>query len=202
MIVVSDSENLVKPKSIPTIIVPRGEGEKPYLGQQAHKLYADIYSSADYILHTDSDCVFVRPVCPRDFFQDDKPIWLMTEWANVDADCRRAWFNVVDKFMGEPSTYEGMRRHPAMWPRWFYQSLRGFCIGKHGQTLWDYIMSQPDRSFSEFNCAFAFGKKWHGDRFAFLDTHKDDFPPDYVRQFWSVGGLTPEIKAIIEQILA
>lgn len=202
LVVVSDSDQFRRPEKMLCEWVKRDEERKPYLSQQAHKLYADIYTDADYLLHVDSDCVFVRPVTPNDFFQDHRPIWLMTEWANVDADCRRAWFDVVAKFMGEPSTHEGMRRHPQLLPRWFYQSLRGFCIGKHGQTLWNYVMEQPNRDFTEFNCAFAYAKKWHEDRFTFLDTHKDPFPPDYMRQFWSYGGITPEIKAIIEQILA
>lgn len=186
---------------LPVVRHDREEGEKPYLGQQAHKLYADIYSSADLILHIDSDCVFTRPVCPESFCENGKPIWLMTAWEHIDKNAIAAWFPVMLKFFGEPPPFECMRRHPQVIPRWLYPELRGYCLGKHGQTLWNYIHAQENRAFSEFNVAGEFARKFHFDRFAFRNTHTDSFPPDYVRQFWSYGGIE-EVRPIIETILA
>lgn len=200
LIIVAPDDQCPRP-NLPTAIVVQPEHSPTYLGQQAQKLYADTHTDADFILHVDSDCVFVRDVQPQSFIQNGKPIWLMTKWEHLDEATKAAWLGPMTKFAGYAPALEGMRRHPVLWPRWFYSVLRGFCIGKHGQTLWDYVMTQPDRAFSEFNCAFAVAHCWHQDRFTFLDTHQDEFPPDYVKQFWSYDG--PEKhRAEIERLLA
>lgn len=187
---------------LPVVRHDREESVRPYLTQQAHKLYADIYSSADHILHVDSDCVFIRPVCPESFCDNGVPIWLMTPWKEIDQGCIAAWFPVMLKFFGgDAPPYEMMRRHPQIIPRWLYPELRGYCLGMHGVSLWDYIDKQEGRAFSEFNIAGRFAQKFHEGRFAFRDTTKDSFPPDYVRQFWSYSGVE-EVRPIIESILA
>jgi len=71
--------------------------------------------------------------------------------------------------------------------------------------LKDYIMSQPYREFSEFNCLGFYLYEYHRDKFEWFDTSKhpeSEWPTLTVDQCWSWGGLTDEIKAKWENILS
>lgn len=202
LVVIAESDDYLPRLGLPMVFQQMDESGNGYLRQQAVKLYADRFTDAEHILHVDSDCVFVRSVAPHDFMQDSKPIWLITPWSELPPAAVSAWKPVMRKFSGVEPTHEKMRRHPQMFPRWLYAELRGFCIGKHGQTLWNYIMEQQGRAFSEFNVAGHFAYLHHREDFTFLDTTKDTFPPDYVKQFYSWDGVNDEVRAEIERLLA
>jgi len=183
------------------------ETEDGYLAQQIHKLYADVLTDyqADYILHIDSDTLFTRPVTPSDFlFQCDQVRWLYTPYNAIQT----PWQPITEKFMGEPVENEFMRRFPIMVPRWLYPRLREFCHRKHGLIISDYIRNQPFRAFSEFNALGAYAWKNHHDRFVWVNTLGEAEMPmelrekPFARQFQSWNGITPEVKAEIENILS
>lgn len=186
----------------PFNLVVEPELEPGYLGQQARKLYADTHTDADYLLFIDSDNIVARPFSPHDFMQGDKVKWLMTPWNEMPQDAINAWFPVMHNFAGVAPDYEFMRQFPFLVPRWLFPELRGFCVGKHGQTLHHYIMSQANRAFSEFNVMGHYLWNHHRDEVQWIDTTKDEFTQGYVRQFYSYGGITPEIRAEIERLLA
>lgn len=172
-----------------------------YLGQQVAKLYADGHSASGCILFTDSDTIFTRPVTPETYFTDGRIDWLMTPWAKTET----PWQPITEKFLGRPVEFEFMRRMPFMIPRWLLQAMRQFCEQQHGMTLDKYVMSQPHRAFSEFNCLGAFAYAFHRDKFHWINTEEvpaDQWPPLTVRQEHSWGGLHQDIIGQFEIILS
>lgn len=163
--------------------------EPGYLDQQVQKLYADEHSDADYILFTDSDCIFTQPVTPSSFMRDGKVSWGHKEFRDDEL---RVWAPVISKWMKEPATRSFMTGHPFVFPHWLFEALREFCRTAHNQKLGDYVMAQADPknmcSFSEFNCAGAFAFKYHRDKFNW--ENRDHEPPDgvWVRQGFTHGG--------------
>jgi hypothetical protein len=192
--------------SIPTGTIPaewkvmNEESSDGYLSQQIHKLYADTITNyeADYILFGDSDTLFTRRVTPQDFFAENKPIWYCTPYEMTDT----PWKSITEKFMGREVKYEFMRRHPFMVPKWLLSGLREFCWATHQLILSDYIKKQPHREFSEFNALGAYAWEFHRDKFQWINTVKAEIDPPFVRQFFSWGGLTEEVKAEIQTILS
>lgn len=59
-----------------------------------------------------------------------------------------------------------------------------------------------NRHFSEFNVMGAIAERFMPEKFRFIDTNVEELPPLYCKQFWSWGGITPEIAAEIEKTLA
>jgi FkbM family methyltransferase len=170
-----------------------------YLAQQITKLYADVITDyqADYILHVDSDVIFTRPCQPENFFYQSNVIWPFTLYAEIQT----PWQPITEKFMQEKVAYEFMRRFPIMVPRWLYPRLREFCYERHKVSLGDYIKNQPLREFSEFNALGAYAHKFHRDKFHWIDTMLYPLEPPFAKQFHSWGGITPDIKKELEQIL-
>jgi FkbM family methyltransferase len=185
------------------------ETEDGYLDQQITKLYADVITNygADFILHVDSDVILTRPVTPESFLTVDAPndgdlqrqvVWPYTPYSAIQT----PWRPITEKFLGQPVENEFMRRLPIMVPRWLYPRLREFCFQRHRMPLCDYIRMQPPRAFSEFNALGAYAFTHHHDRFVWLNTLENAIPGPFAKQFHSWGGITPEKKAEIENILS
>lgn len=199
VIVIPDTDNLDH-LTAERVVKVREHGE-PYMFQQSVKMHADTFTDADHISTVDSDCIFTEPVTPETFMTDGKVDWLYTPWESVGDDAKRAWGGVMTKCLGEPPPAEFMRRSAQMIPRWALQEFRGFVAERHGVSLEHYIMSQPGRYFSEYNCLGFFLWKFHREKINWINTD-ERIPPSVVRQFWSWGGTTPEIKAEINRLLA
>lgn len=56
------------------------------------------------------------------------------------------------------------------------------------------------RAFSEFNFIGAFIDRYEKEKYSILDVREETIPT-CAKQFWSWGGITPEVKAEIEQML-
>lgn len=175
--------------------VPEG-----YKEQQVSKLYADKHTEADFIVNLDSDCIFTRPVTPRDFMVGDKPRWLMTPWADC-MDAKRAWFGVMAKCILEAPEHEFMRRHGIMIPRWAYAEFRAFIQKTHGIPIESYVMNQPGNEFSEFNTIGFWLWLNHRDKIAWHNTSTMGVPSNPLHQEHSWGGLNDEIRAKLDAIL-
>jgi len=172
-----------------------------YMQQQCTKMHADTFSDADTYLFMDSDCVLTEPVTPETFMTDGMPNWIYTPWKSLGADAHNAWFEPMAKCLGEEPPAEFMRRHPQLIPRWALQEFRGFVPEKHGVSLEHYIGSQALGRFSEFNCIGFYLWLHHRKKINWHNTD-DGLPPTVLRQYWSHGGLTPEIRAELEPILS
>lgn len=198
VIVIPDTDNLDH-LTIEKVVKVKEYGEG-YMFQQSVKLHADLYTDADMIVQLDSDCVFTRPVSPESFMTEGKVDWLYTPWGNVGEDAKRAWGEVMRKCIGEDPPAEFMRRSSQMIPRWALQEFRGFIAERHGVGTEHYIMSQPGRHFSEFNCIGFYLWLHHHEKVNWINT-EEGLPPNLVRQFWSWGGLTKDVNREIQQIL-
>lgn len=208
IIVISDEsgpgiESLIGPKELPHAGIRfQAVGSQPdgYLWQQVLKLDADKYTDASHILYIDSDTIFTMPVTPETYLQDGKILWMMTPYDKTST----PWQPIIEKFMKRSVAFEFMRRAPQMVPRWLLSEMRAFCEREHKMTLDAYILAQPHRSFSEFNALGAFAHTFFRDEFIWINTEEVDpgaWPLLTVRQSWSRGGLTPEIKSEYQAIL-
>jgi Family of unknown function (DUF6492) len=163
--------------------------ENDYIGQQISKAQAWLYSDADYILFIDSDCIFTEPFSPVDFIIEGKPVIIKEIYENMKEDTNaysrkekmEKWF---DKYS---IPYEYMRRHPFVYHR---NTLINFCAS--------YMDKKKEPMFSEFNqLGYYADANEHGE-YCFLEVGKDKLPLPKVKQFWSYGGITPEIKKELE----
>jgi FkbM family methyltransferase len=142
--------------------------------------------------------ILSKPVTPQDFFRNEKPVWYYTPYSQIAT----PWQPITEKFMGATVEHEFMRRLPIMVPRTLYPRLREFCHRKHGQIISDYVRIQPLRAFSEFNAMGAFAYSHQHDLIEWVEATGDNLPEPVARQFHSWGGLTPQVKAEIENILS
>ena len=151
-----------------------------YLAQQYTKLCADQFSNADYILHFDSDCVFIKPSTPHLFFSAGLPIMLQEKGVESP------WRAISAQSLGWEDEYEYMRRLPIIYPRWIYPEFRDWMQQKHGMSLEAHICSHPPFGWSEFNTLGQWAKRYHKDKFDWISPQFRETPSI---QFWSWGGL-------------
>jgi hypothetical protein len=178
--------------------VEYGEGsanQDNYLSQQIFKLNADTFSDADWILHIDSDTIFTRAVTPQVYLREGKFVWMITPIAQAHPNEEQAWRHVMERFLGKPPEFEFMRRFPFLFPRWLYDEFRKFCVTRHRVPIEQYVMSQPYREFSEFNCIGFYAYEYHRDKFIWVnttETEEKDWPPLTVDQRWSHNPIPTE----------
>lgn len=147
-----------------------------WLYQQVCKLNAHRYSFADYIMFSDSDCIFTRKVNVQDYIKDDKPEILYTEWQKVgDA---IVWKEPTELFLFDSVPYEFMRRNNQL----VHKSTL-VEISKYKPNLEEIIMGSG--SFSEFNCIGAFAYKYEKDKYTFINTDDWTYVPPIAEQLWS-----------------
>jgi len=175
-----------------------------YIGQQTSKLESYKHCKGDYILFVDSDLVFYEGADVRDYFIDNKPVILFDKYENVgEAIC---WKLIVEKLFKENVDKEFMRRLPLLYHK---STLENFAI--HFPDIENYAVSQPHRSFSEFNILGFFAWKYEQETYKFIEAHyttgsgnneMDSLPKNKSRQFWSWSGLTELEKQELENIIA
>lgn len=184
------------------------EGKDDYVQQQSDKLNADLYCEGEYVWNIDSDTIVTQPIYAWDsikgasaFTMNDKALWLMTPIENVLSNDPNtyAWKRSMTKFSGVEPQFEYMRRIGQMIPKWAYGCFREFCVRKHGKTFEEWAQEQ-NREVSEFN---LIGQFLHLNFPNFIHFHDTTYgvPELVVKQFWSRGSLTDEIKADMEVIL-
>jgi hypothetical protein len=193
-------ERLVKVHEPPSNGQMHGTG---YVTQQYLKMNADKHCNSDYVCHMDSDCVFTRPVTPDDLMVDGKPLWLMTPFVDILPTDKNlpAHFESIKAFSGISPEFEMMRRHSQVIPKWAYGCFRDYVQERHGMSFEKWALAQPFRGVTEFNFIGQFLLREFPNFIHFHDT-RFGVPESFVKQWWSWNGLTPEIRAEIEAILA
>lgn len=179
---------------------PCSEG---YTSQQIVKMNADKYCSGDYIVFTDSDTIFTKPITPNDLMIEGKPLWLMTPMAEVTAadNNARSHERAMKEFAGHDSEWEMMRRLPVVVPRWAFPAFREYCQEKHGKTFQEWAMTQPHRQVTEFNHLGMFLYEHYRNWIHFHDT-RHSIPPAFVLQKWSwISGGADTAREEFEEIL-
>ncbi len=169
---------------------------KGHLHQNAAKCMADkLCPKAEFVLHVDSDCLFYKPVSPRDYFVDGKPVLLIEEYerlkpVNSGHVSPYLWKAGTEKALGMKCQYEAMRRHPAVHPRALYSEMRDHIENLHGVPFLDYVMAQSEvfpYGFSEFNCLGAYAHHFLYDEYHWTDVAMEPYPESKLVQFWTGG---------------
>lgn len=160
-----------------------------HLRHQVEKCNADRWCpDDDFVLHTDSDCMFTEPVTPEDYFVGNRPVMLYESYANLKE--QTPWQAIVSGVLKRPVAFEFMRRHPQVNPKGVYPALRSHITALHGQEFDEYVMAQRPSfpwGFTEHNVigAFAFNDPlWH-DKYHWHYVSKAGVPKEKLIQFWS-----------------
>lgn len=174
---------------------PPGKG---HLWQCLQKCRADEHCpGADFIFHIDSDCVFCEPVTPADYFEGDKPVLLIEEYASLERQFPGfPWRPVVEKALKRPVKYETMRRQGMVNPIGIYAATRQEVVRAIEEPFDEFVMAQKNeypQTFCEFNTigAVALEPPWR-DRYHFRDVVKEGWPPHKIIQFW--GHRAPDLS--------
>lgn len=178
--------------------------EDLYLWQQVEKLRAFAYTNADRITFVDSDVMFTKPCSPADLIVGGKPVVLYTPYTslvNEDKTPSTPWQEITQRALQRPVSFEFMRRMPLTASRYLLHSFYEFMRKTHGKSVEDYVMSQPHRAFSEFNCLFGYAYYFTPESCHFICTEPEPIPPPVAIQRWSWSGLTDVERAEMEKTL-
>jgi hypothetical protein len=166
-----------------------------YIGQQLTKMKAITYTDADKIMFADSDLIWQEAFDVNQYMYYGKPVVLKESFENFkekypDVYQRKVW---LSKYLGYEVKYEYMRRHPFLFERKLLTVTN---------ILADRGLPEDVSGMSEFNIMGSLADTLFHDNYFFLDTEKGAFPKVKVKQYWSWGGLTPEIVNEIEKVLS
>jgi hypothetical protein len=167
-----------------------------YLGQQISKLYADEISDADYLIHLDSDCVFVRHTLVwEDLFREEKPIHIYRNRSIrpiIDG-----WRNSIPNVLGIDTDKEFMVTLPAVYPRGIYVALRQFVMIRHGLKMSDLILAQRPDQFSEFSILGAYAFQYMKYCFTWIESGTESLVNWPCVQFWGRGCSPSDIAHLL-----
>lgn len=165
-----------------------------YLYQQEVKMRVFDYVSSEYVIFIDSDCMLTGPLDQNALIRDGKPTILMTPYEDIPE--VMFWKQATDEASGLDVEFEFMRRNGlvyrtesirAMWNEW-------------SSRFMPQLRNAKDRRFSEFNLMGAWCYYHEREKYNFINT-RDEIPPHPIRQFWSYGSITPEIRQEMNTIL-
>lgn len=170
-----------------------------------------------YVLHCDADCIFKMPTTPEHYFWNDKPYYLIRSWSSLGypdprhpvsrtiSDCAQ-WKAATDTQLGWDTEWYTMCMNTAVMPIEFYKPYREHIAGVHKRPFEDHMLAGRNEfpQTSQDWCAMgAWANRFMYDRFTWFRVDGDlPYPVDRKKAFWSHGGITLEIRAEIEGILA
>lgn len=182
------------PENLTLELFTEHEG-KGMLHHMAIECMADQFvPTADFILHFDSDLIFIEPVTPADYFVDGKPVLLMEAYErfkDVHPGVMR-WQETTQKAIGKPVQFEFMRRHPAVHHRDIYAKTRAMVEAQHKMPFLDWAVSGQNefpQSWSEYNVLGAVAYIRGRNKYHWINTGDDLPPKSKLWQGWSHGGL-------------
>lgn len=172
-----------------------------YLGQQISKLSAHKYSDADCYLYLDSDCIINRKIAVNDFIVEGRPILWKTAYSTFHQEGASSWQAITARAIGKTPEFEYMRRFPFVYLRKTLIDFADYIKQTHGIHIDRYVQKQPYRAFSEFNALGFYADLYNNRLYDVRDTNAGPMPESFIMQFWSWGGITPEIKAKIDDAI-
>lgn len=148
-----------------------------YLGQQITKLNAHLFTSADYILYIDSDCIFYNYFDINDLFTNGKIDLMVEKWEDLP-NTYEVWQNFLE-LIDINTPYEYMRRLPLIYPSSVLKDIRVFITNKYNKPFEEacfhiYNLAKnksPHRYplfFSEFNLIGAYSFLYKSEHFNFV----------------------------------
>lgn len=171
------------------IVIDKTEHQDGYIDQQISKLKAHQYTNCEHILFSDSDCIYYKPFDANCRLKENKVILPYTPYAELD-DNARMWQGITSRLLNKVPLNEYMRCFPILHHREVLAEVSPIIIPK--------AKNLTDRSISEFNCMGLWADLYHQDKYLFLPTNNNTFPN--TKQYWSWGGITPEIAKEIQQL--
>lgn len=163
-----------------------------YMHQQTDKLQAWQHTDCDFLLFSDSDCIYNQPFDATSRISDSRAVLYRTLYEQLPPWCHH-WRDVVERHLGIRPDHEYMRSQPLMHHR---DALQLFCE-EHPELLQFCRTCRDRKQFSEFNILGAFAASKCPHLYCFLDEQ-----PHACKQYWSHAGLSPAIEQEIRLILA
>lgn len=171
--------------------------DKGFLHHMALIVNADnICPDADCVLHLDPDCIFRERVTPDDYLEDGKPVLVGApyEWVATTFKYPHIfkWKEAVEAAVGGISTYEFMRRHPAMHRLELYGRTKKAIRAHTGNLATDYIKSTQNaypQTFAEFPTLGEIAFREMREQYHFIIQPEGQKPKDKLIQFWSHGAI-------------
>lgn len=164
--------------------------EKGMLWHMAQILKADEWCPhADFILHTDSDALFVEPISPEDYVKDGKAILYHERFDSIGRahpDVLR-WQQVTQNCLTFLVVQETMRKLPLVYHRGVYAKAREEIERKTGKPWDEYIRSCENtfpQSFCEHNTLGNVAMQYFPNDYWLLDMERNPWPPQKLSQFW------------------
>lgn len=171
---------------------------KGMLGHMNDIMHADVFCpDAEFIVHTDADCIFTEPVTPETFIKDGKPILQYERFTSIGKRHPGVmqWWEATQKCLPFPVQFETMRGHGETYHRDTYAQARKLVEQKTGMPISDYIRSGQNaypQSYCEFVTLGSVAMQCFPERYHLVDCarkpnpDKSDFP---VFQAWSHGAI-------------
>lgn len=164
---------------------------KGFLKHEELVIHADeCCRDADFILHMDSDCIFIEPVTPEDYFVNGKPVLMHAryEWLGRIEPTILCWQEACRRALGWTPEHEFMRRHPAVHPLKTYVMTRQIIERHTGKNVSDFIKEQKNdhpATFAEFPTLGAVAWRFLSQDYHWVNQEMEVRPKDKVFQFWS-----------------
>ena len=157
------------------------------INAQLAKMRADEHCEGDFIFMIDSDCCFIEPVTPDDYFLEGKPVMLIREYSTIPT-C--PWKQPTEQALGHECLWETMARHGQINPRGLFAPLRLHIAAVNKMPFDQYVLSRkPDFCWgiSEHNCigAYALHHPYWTTKYHWIDTAKAPTPKPKIFQAWS-----------------
>lgn len=152
------------------------DDNKGWLRQQVFKMQAPNYCFSQYILFTDSDAFWHKPINVQDLIIDGKPEILYTSWDKVgQAVC---WKQPTSNFLKKEAEYETMRRLQQIYHRSTIVSVTEF-EPKFEEIIMNSVL------FSEFNVMSSYAFQHEKDKYIFTNTDNWEYKEPVALQVWS-----------------
>lgn len=163
-----------------------------YLQQQVDKVRAYQHCLHDNILFSDSDCIFFQRYDASQMIDGNTVKLYQTKYSSLSGDVL-CWKDITKTSTGILPEYEYMRCFPIMHKSWVCRALDTLPIYKQ------YLQRVKPNNLSEFNALGAIAKEYYPHDYTFIDT-EESLPAQTAKQYWSWGGITPDISKELESI--
>ena len=116
-----------------------------YLSQQIHKIYADKYTTGDYILILEADSMFIKPVLDSCFFLDKKIAIGCRNYLTHSSDNNiQIWRKGTEFALQDQLDAECLVQSPLLYPREVFNLLRRHIQANHPGSFALFIQNYFD----------------------------------------------------------
>ena len=168
------------------------ETHEGYVQQQIDKIRAYKYCSNDYILFSDSDCIYYDKFDPYNKIEHGKIILPKTKYELVESAI--IWEDITYTATGIEPEYEYMRCFQILHHKEVLQQL------DNDEHFNAYLSVVTNRELSEFNAIGIIAETYFKHRYIFLDTETSNTIVQSAKQYWSWGGISEDIQKELDTL--